>query len=338
MEPTLPSVEERERALLERKRRLAAEKLARERQERREKRQKERHVRRRQRGVKMDLLRQQTTPETPAADETDVETELDGLQATEPDIPYEDIGGEAGIPDEDGLARVPTYVTGFDDALDGGIPQGFVVVLEGAPGTLKSSLSLWILARNAQHHGRKGLYVTCEEASGSLLQQARGIGLDLSAVTEHVRILDAPLLAREFRKAKKDWLDALRGAVERVRGDGGLDLLVLDSLDALSVLARFQDRRMDLFRLFEWLRDLGITTFVIAERGDFVVQGNVLQGHHDENFLADGVLHLRLHLISDLDAQRRIRIVKMRATRHETGYMALHIGKGELEVARVLRA
>lgn len=247
-------------------------------------------------------------------------------------------GAERAAPElrGDGMPRIQTHIAGLDQALGGGIPRGYVVIVEGAPGTMKSSLAFWVLARDGVDDGRRGLYVTCEESSGSLLRQMGALGLDLEAAAPHVRILDAAMLGRKLAKPKTDWLKALRSTVESVRKDHPFDLLVIDSLEALSVMARFADRRQELFRLFEWLRDLGLTTFVIAERPDYVVHGNVLQGRYDENFLADGVLTLRLHMISDLDVQRRIRIVKMRGTKHETGYLALHVGDGELQVGRIL--
>ncbi len=125
--------------------------------------------------------------------------------------------------------------------------------------------------------------------------------------------------------------------------DGDVDELgrarasrLVDSLEAIEVLAKFKDRRREMYRLFEWLRDLDATSFVIAERPDWVVEGHVLQGRWDEDFLADGVIHLRLHLVSDLDVQRRIRIVKMRGTRHEAGYLAIVLDEGRFRVTRAL--
>jgi KaiC/GvpD/RAD55 family RecA-like ATPase len=232
--------------------------------------------------------------------------------------------------------RIPTRVAGLDEALGGGIPAGHVVILEGAPGTMKSSLGFWILAQNALSDQRRGVYVTCEESSGSLLRQASSLGIPSEPLKDLVSILDVHLLSRMMDRAKTDWLAALKDAIETVRKRGGLDLLVLDSLASLEVLARFADRRQDLFRLFEWLRGIGATTLVIAERPDYIVGGHVLQGRYDENFLADGVLHLRLHPISDVDMQRRVRIVKMRGTKHETGYLALHVDRGQFEAARAL--
>ncbi|HWM51682.1 MAG TPA: ATPase domain-containing protein, partial [Thermoplasmata archaeon] len=41
--------------------------------------------------------------------------------------------------------RIKTYVRGFDDVLNGGVPEGYVVLVSGAPGTMKSSLTYSIL-------------------------------------------------------------------------------------------------------------------------------------------------------------------------------------------------
>ena len=230
-------------------------------------------------------------------------------------------------------SRLPTNVGGLDEALGGGIPSGFVIVIGGTPGTMKSSLAFWILAHNARA-GRRGLYLTCEETTGTLLRQMEALGVNVDGVSEQLKIVDASLLRRTLRGAS-DWLASLQALVEGVRKEG-LDLLVIDSLDGLEALAGFEPRRRELFRLFEWLRDLGVTTFVIGERPDYMVHGTILQPRYDEDFLADGVLNLRLHPISDQDVQRRLRIVKLRATNHETGYLALHVAPGEFEVGRVL--
>src|SRR5437870_5426534 len=97
-----------------------------------------------------------------------------------------------------------------------------------------------------------------------------------------------------------------------------------------------QDRRREMYRLFEWLRDLAVTSFVVTERPDWLIAGHVLQGRWDEDFLADGVIQLRIHMVSDLEAQRRLRVVKMRGTKHETGYLAMVLDDGRFRVTRAM--
>ena len=41
--------------------------------------------------------------------------------------------------------RLKTYIEGFDKILEGGIPRGHIVLVTGTPGTMKSSLSYYIL-------------------------------------------------------------------------------------------------------------------------------------------------------------------------------------------------
>src|SRR5213078_1175279 len=58
-----------------------------------------------------------------------------------------------------GMKRIPTKMEGLDDVLGGGIPDGSIVLVSGAPGTMKTSLTYHILHANALDRVR-GLYVS----------------------------------------------------------------------------------------------------------------------------------------------------------------------------------
>ncbi len=231
--------------------------------------------------------------------------------------------------------RIRTYVEGLDETIGGGIPWGHVVLVEGSPGTMKSSVGFSILLQNAARDGLHCLYFSLEERTSSILKQMGSLGLPLHVDKGSLVVLD-PRAAKGLLRDHADWVEAFQRALATIKQERGLDLLVIDSLDALEVLAKFQDRRREIFRLFEWLRDLDITCFVITERPDWVIGGHVVQGRWDEDFLADGVIHLRQHLVSDLEVQRRLRVVKMRGTRHETGYLALVLDEGRFKVTRAM--
>src|SRR5437870_10969793 len=83
-------------------------------------------------------------------------------------------------------------------------------------------------------------------------------------------------------------------------------------------MAKMQDRRSELYFLFEWLRDLGTLTFLISERPLDLGTGG---SSPEEAYLADGILALEMHSTSDLFVQRRLRVVKMRGTKHDTGVL-----------------
>jgi len=241
----------------------------------------------------------------------------------------------APVPEAPRPPRVPTFVEGLDDSLEGGIPWGHLVLIEGAPGTMKSSLAFSILLHNAAREGLHCLYVSLEERASSLLKQMGSLGLKLDVPKGSLVVLD-PRTAADILGEKKDWVDALEAGIKSIKEKRGLDLIVIDSLEALEVLAKFKDRRREMYRLFEWLRDLAVTSFVVTERPDWLIAGHVLQGRWDEDFLADGVIQLRIHMVSDLEAQRRLRVVKMRGTKHETGYLAMVLDDGRFRVTRAM--
>jgi len=231
--------------------------------------------------------------------------------------------------------HVRTFVEGLDETMEGGIPWGHLVLIEGAPGTMKSSLAFSILLHNAAKEGLHCLYLSLEERASSLLRQMGSLGLKLDVPKGSLIVLD-PRTAADMLAERTDWVAALEKGIRAIKEKRGLDLIVIDSLEALEVLAKFKDRRREMYRLFEWLRDLAVTSFVITERPDWLIAGHVLQGRWDEDFLADGVVHLRIHMVSDLEAQRRLRVVKMRGTKHDTGYLAMVLDDGRFRVTRAM--
>src|SRR5256886_13761434 len=92
----------------------------------------------------------------------------------------------------------------------------------------------------------------------------------------------------------------------------GVALIVGDSLEALEVLAKFSDRRTELFQFFEWLRDLGATTLVLGEAASEApfLGLEAPQPRRGDTFLPGGVLELKMHPITEVEAESRVRASK----------------------------
>src|SRR5438552_5903408 len=132
-----------------------------------------------------------------------------------------------------------TYVDGLDRVLGGGIPKGSTVLVAGTPGTMKTSLILWMMHENARAHGTKSLYVSLEQDMDSLKAGAARMGMG-NLHESSVYILDMGQLRRGLH-------------------------------------------RREMFHFLGSLKELGLTTFLIAE----TPFGSTRLAQWGEDFLAD---------------------------------------------------
>ena len=235
---------------------------------------------------------------------------------------------------------VPTYIRGFDDGLGRGIPKGQVVLIRGATGTMKSSIAYSILYHNAEK-GIRGLYVTLEQDGAAFLAQMAALGLKPTSVSNVLPVLDLGRgreVHEKLARNLKDWARApaerpmtalLKAKISQLREEFRFELLAIDSWTALIALLELEDLRRETFDLFEWLRSLGCTAFVIAEEAEG-------QEGLEEEFLADAIFRLRLEAVTDVSFQRRIQCSKMRSANHSSDFFTLVFEKGYFEVAKAI--
>lgn len=230
-------------------------------------------------------------------------------------------------------ARKPTFVRGLDETLEGGIPEGHIVLLAGAPGTMKSSLAFSILYQNALHNGDRGLYLTLEQSKTSLVEHLETMGMDEPSAYEMLSIFDMAMLRKNLSfMAEGSWITLFKGYVKNLMEMDPYRFVVIDSMNVLETMAGFGERRTELFYLFEWLKELEATVLLLLETREGASQG----GELDEAYLADGVFQLDLYPVSDLDVQRRLRCVKLRAVNHDMSSFALVWNGDTFEITRAV--
>lgn len=219
-------------------------------------------------------------------------------------------------------ARLPTFVQGFDAAIEGGIPRGQIVLLKGPTGAMKTSLALNLLTKN-RAAGVRGVYVTVEEARESIVETMRRLGLGESEDF----IVDIARLRLERADAEEvhDWMQVLRDFFTRRRQRDPLGIVVIDSLNALVALARVQDVRSELFHFLNFLRSLGVTTILVSERDPDAPHA---PQETDVDFLADGILELRFSGAGRGRVQLLLRCAKMRHTRHSRDFFDMRYESG----------
>ena len=218
------------------------------------------------------------------------------------------------VAEPDGIRRIKTYIEGFDEVLEGGIPANAIVLIAGTPGTMKSTVSCNMLYRNALAKDACGVYLTLEQNRFSLEQQGRRFGMHFESAGDRLRILDFGIVRKSLKQltARRSWLEVFKMYVNNLKDSTGFDFLVIDSLDVLETTARLQSRRDELFYFFEWMKGLGATIILTSESS----LDHLPSESRDEAYLADGLISLSIQAISDVEVQRRIRCMKMRATSH----------------------
>ncbi len=223
--------------------------------------------------------------------------------------------------------RVRTYIRGLDEQLQGGIPKSHIVLIAGKPGTMKSSVAFSMLFNNARNDGIGCVYVTLEQSRESLLENMAGLGMDIRGLESKLSVLDLGLIRKKLKQlANKSWLEVFKMYVDNLDKTMDIGILVIDSLPVLEVMAKFEDPRDDLFRFFEWLRELEITTILIAE----MEQDSDKFCQNGEEFLSDGIVHLDLRR-DDRQVNLFLSVVKMRKTAHRRGYYPLIFDEGGFE-------
>ncbi len=237
------------------------------------------------------------------------------------------------ISSKDEIKRIPMYIEGFDDNIQGGIPEGHIVLISGAAGTMKTSITFNVLYNEALK-GKTSVYCSLEQSYPSIIQQMINMNFDLSKINLIIIrdlseistaaaklrsrgglvIVDVGCIRKEIKDVKvsdnKSWLNVVKNIVKKLKEEAGCGIFTLDSLSALYVLSRFESPRIELFYLFEFLRDMDVTTFLISEAQR---DTNKYSEFEIEEFLCDGIIYLKLTPFRR-NVVREISVVKMRST------------------------
>ncbi len=230
--------------------------------------------------------------------------------------------------------RIKTHIEGYDRALEGGIPQGQVVLMAGTPGTMKSSLAYYILYNQAREEKATCVYVTLEQSRSSLLRQMEKMGMRTEDVKHSLHILDLGIIRKNLKHVSggDSWMQVFKGYIASLKNDLNFDIITIDSLGVLETMSEMDNRRTDMFYLFEWLRDLGATVFLISE----VSPERLFSGAYDEGYLADTIITLKMQMVRDVEMQRRIRCIKMRETNQDASSFSLLFTGGRFQVTRAI--
>jgi circadian clock protein KaiC len=232
-------------------------------------------------------------------------------------------------------APASTGIAGLDGILGGGLPPNRLYLLDGSPGTGKTTLALQFLLAGAAR-GERGLYVTLSESREELAEVATSHGWTLDDVDIYEIESEAGGDAGEaytiFHPAEvelQQTVDSVLAAVER----SGARLVVFDSLSEMRLLARDPLRfRRQILALKQFFAGRSCTVLLLDDK-------TAPEGDLQLHSLAHGVIQLE-HIALEYGAERRrLQVLKLRGRRFLGGYHDFRIRTGGLAVyPRVQRA
>ena len=213
------------------------------------------------------------------------------------------------------LPKAATGIQGLDDITGGGLPKGRTTLVCGSAGCGKTMFAMEFLVRGAQQYNEPGVFVSFEESPEDLAQNVASLGFDLKAlaarkklVIDHIRVVRS-----EIEETGSYDLEGLFIRLGLAIDSIGAKRVVLDTLEALfGGFSNTAILRAEIRRLFEWLKERGVTAIVTGERGD-----GALTRYGLEEYISDCVILLDHRVVNQLTA-RRLRIVKYRGSVHGT--------------------
>lgn len=226
---------------------------------------------------------------------------------------------------------IATGNTGLDQVLRGGLPRDRLYLLEGTPGSGKTTLGLQFLFEGVRQ-GESVLYITLSETSEELQSVAESHGWSLDGVhLFELSAADAVLGGAQEQTILHPWESELGDTIELIQArvdELKPTRLVFDSLSEMRLLAQDPLRyRRQVLALKQFFAGRGITVLLV----DDLTSSTGGRDNHLHS-LCHGVLTLERLTLDFGAARRRLQIQKLRGRDFIAGYHDFTIRRGGLEV------
>ncbi|MGE0171368.1 MAG: ATPase domain-containing protein [Oligoflexales bacterium] len=230
----------------------------------------------------------------------------------------------------DSAGPISTGVHGLDQILMGGLPRHRLYLVEGSPGTGKTTFGLQFLMEG-QRNNEVGLYVSLSETKEEIEAVAKAHGWSLDGIQIFELAASEEQLSPDrqytmFRAAEVELTPILQEILKQVELTKP-SRIVFDSLSELRIVARESLRfRRQILALKQFFAGRQSTVLLLEDKTQ---QG---ENEHQLQSLCHGVICLEQSSVGYGAKRRRLDVIKMRGTDFKGGFHDYHIRKGGIVV------
>lgn len=222
-----------------------------------------------------------------------------------------------------------TGIDGLDDILGGGLARQRIYLVEGSPGTGKTTAAISFL-RSGAAAGEPCLYITLSETEEELRESARSHGWDLDGIEVFELVPPESLLDERQQQSLLYSSDLELGETTRMILEAVQKVepsrVVIDSLSEIRLLAQSSLRyRRQVLALKHYFARRKVTVLLLDD---------LTTDTHDKTVhsVAHGVVRMEELAPEYGSERRRVRVVKYRGRRFRGGFHDFTIKTGGLEV------
>ncbi|NLP01327.1 MAG: hypothetical protein GX089_02445 [Fibrobacter sp.] len=222
--------------------------------------------------------------------------------------------------------RIPFGIKALDKMISGGLLRGSANLLEGAPGTGKTTLAMQYIYNGITMHNEPGLIITFEEFPQQYYHDAMQFGWDFKKLEEEGKLKiifsDPQTTISEFDKVDGVFVSL----VEKM----GIKRMAVDSMTHFeSIVSDPYELREIETRLINSIKREGVTSILLKENDSLL--GQMSQTTSKIPFIVDTYIVLR-YVEIDSAIEKALCILKMRGSDHHKDIRCFRITSKGIEV------